>query len=184
MTMPPGYFAADWARLWRLAERLAVATGGEPESVFAPVGLFLGNPAEARAWGYDSTPANATTFASTGGDGVHFSAVDCEGAAPIVMTVPMAFDHPNQVLAGDLREFLALGANGGYFFLERLAYDWGRQDTIAWLEGPPPPAEPTEAALLGHLGAEFALQPRRDLARRFMELEATYRPYLLPRRDG
>jgi hypothetical protein len=66
---------------------------------------------------YDATPADSVMFASTGGDGVHFSALDSDGA--VVMTVPMAFDSPNHVLGKDIPEFLALGRRTGYFHLDR-----------------------------------------------------------------
>ncbi|MDP8927890.1 MAG: hypothetical protein M3O70_04720, partial [Actinomycetota bacterium] len=125
MSTPPTAFVAEWTRLWQLAQRVAVAIEGEPGYVFEPVGLCLEDPTQARAWEYDATPVNATTFASTGGDGVHFSVVnvaDGADAAPVVMTVPMVFDNPNHILAGSLREFLALGRWAGYFCLERLAY--------------------------------------------------------------
>jgi hypothetical protein len=48
--------------------------------------------------------------ASTGGDGAHFGMLHHPGttpqAAPIVMTVPMAFSDPNHVAGASLREFL------------------------------------------------------------------------------
>lgn len=113
MTVLPMPFLADWTLLWRLAHRLAAETAAEPASVFEPVGLFLEDPGQQRTWDYDATPANSIAFASTGGDGVHFSAlaVGIGDAAPVVMTVPVAFDTPNHVVGGSLREFLALGCH-------------------------------------------------------------------------
>lgn len=84
---------------------------------------------------YDQTPRNSVTFASTGGDGVHYgfllrgSAID-EGS-PVVMTVPMA-DQPNRVVGRDLRHFLGLGMRSGYFALEQLQYDF--EATVAALD--------------------------------------------------
>lgn len=84
---------------------------------------------------YDETPRNSVTFASTGGDGVHYgfllrgSAID--DASPVVMTVPMA-DHPNRVVGRDLRHFLGLGMGSGYFALEQLQYDF--EATVAELD--------------------------------------------------
>ncbi|HEU5108136.1 MAG TPA: hypothetical protein VFT95_06220 [Micromonosporaceae bacterium] len=63
----------DWLRLWRLAQRLAADTRDDPALTFTAVGLGLEDPAQAHAWEYDATPRNCMTFASTGGDGVHFS---------------------------------------------------------------------------------------------------------------
>ncbi|WP_238015603.1 hypothetical protein KZZ52_55580 [Dactylosporangium sp. AC04546] len=180
MSTPPT-FLSDWARLWQLAERVASRTREEPDHVFMPVGLRLQDPAQARGWDYDSTPINVTTFASTGGDGVHFSVVnvnDGNGVWPVVMTVPMAFDCPNTIVGGDLREFLALGCRTGYLYLERLAYGWGRQASIAGLEAGTPPEDAEEAVLLRHLGEEFDLRPWRNVHGRLGELDAAHRPSL------
>ena len=102
-----------------------------------PIGLRLEDPAQTRAWDYPTTPVNVTTFASTGGDAVHFSAINAShgsGTAVVVMTVPMAFDNPNHIVGGDLREFLALGCRTGYFCLERLAYRSDRGEVITRLQ--------------------------------------------------
>src|SRR5262245_8847283 len=76
------------------------------------VGLGHLDPAwDLRDGGNRTSPVNATMFAGAGGDGVHFSVLNVasgdSGAAPVVMTVPMAFDSPNHIVGGDLREFLA-----------------------------------------------------------------------------
>jgi hypothetical protein len=63
---------ADWPRLRTLAEQLAERTGDDPDLVFFPLGLRL-RGRHGGQWDDDATPANSTTFASTGGDGVHFS---------------------------------------------------------------------------------------------------------------
>jgi hypothetical protein len=55
--------------------------------------------------GYRLSSVNATMFARTGGDGVHFSLLS---SGAVVMTVPMAFEAPNHVIGADIREFLAL----------------------------------------------------------------------------
>lgn len=77
---------------------------------------------------YDATPKGALVFASTGGDGVHFSFIPSVTEEPdewpVVMTVPMQFDRPNLVVGANLPEFLALGLRVGYFVLEQLAYDF------------------------------------------------------------
>lgn len=187
MGTPPTTFLDEWIRLWQLAQRVAVAAEEEPGYVFEPVGLFLEDPSQARAWEYDATPVNATTFASTGGDGVHFSVVDAadrDDAAAVVMTVPMAFDNPNHILAGSLREFLALGSWAGYFCLERLAYGWGRQETITRLEAGRPPEDAGEALLLTHLVEEFDVRPWRNVERRLGELDAMHRSRLQPRQNA
>ncbi|SBT40876.1 hypothetical protein [Micromonospora auratinigra] len=187
MSTPPTAFLAEWTRLWEVAQRVAVATEGEPGYAFEPVGLLLEDPARARAWEYDATPVNVTTFASTGGDGVHFSVVDVadhDGATPVVMTVPMAFDNPNHILAESLGEFLALGSRAGYFCLERLAYGWGRQETITRLQAGRPPDDAGEALLLRHLAEEFDIRPWRTVERRLGELDATHRAHVQMRHDA
>jgi hypothetical protein len=170
----------DWVRLWRLQKRIG------PEG-FEPIGLRLGDPARARAWVYQSTPTNVVTFASTGGNGVHFSLLDLgddSDATPVVMTVPMAFDSPNHIVGGDLWEFLALGYWNGYFYLEQLAYRWGREKLIARLQGGPATDDPEEARPLRHLIAEFGLRPWPNVAQRLDELDALYRPHVQLRPAG
>ena len=80
--------------------------------------------------GYWCTPKNSLTFASTGGEGVHFSFLVQDGkvteSSPVILTVPAnAFepDGANFVVAEDLRNCLRFGFHRGYFALEQLAYD-------------------------------------------------------------
>ncbi|MBE1492725.1 hypothetical protein [Plantactinospora soyae] len=160
---------SDWVRLWRLAERLAPAAEGAA-GVFEPIGLILADPAEPFTASSDATPAGSVMFAGTGGDGVHFSALGTDGAGAVVMTVPMAFDSPNHVLGKDIPEFLALGCRTGYFHLERLAYGWGRQDTVVRLESGLEADDPDEAGLLQHIVDEFNLQPWPEVDNRLRRL--------------
>ena len=178
---------ADWPRLWALAQRLAERSGDDPDFVLFPLGFRL-HGRHGDDWDYDATPANSTTFASTGGDGVHFGLLHATttvaGAAPVVMTVPMQFDAPNHVLGASLREFLALGCRTGYYHLERLAYDWERQEEINHLQRGQwagagwdgQPEEPAVVALLAAVTQEFSLAPWPNVARRLAELQARYLP--------
>lgn len=75
--------------LWSLADDLAASGQTDGES-FGECGLFLVRPLI--RWQYSGTPLNTLTFASTGGDGLHYGfflmpdfALDEQ---PIVMTVP------------------------------------------------------------------------------------------------
>ena len=56
-------------------------------------------------YGYFCTPVNSSTFASTGGDGVHFSLVHINGKAtddsPVVMTCPMGVKF-NMIVGSNL----------------------------------------------------------------------------------
>jgi hypothetical protein len=185
---------ADWPRLRALAEQLAERTGDDPDYVLFPLGLRLHGRHGDRG-DYDATPANSTTFASTGGDGVHFSLLHVTttvpGAAPVVMTVPMQFDAPNHVVGASLREFLALGCRTGYYHLERLAYGWGRQEEVNRLERGEwsgmgrdgESEEPTVLALLAAVTKEFDLAPWANVAQRLADLQARYVPAVRPRQQ-
>ena len=145
----------------------------KPCSVFESIGLFLEDPLEPGRWDYDCTPVGATTFASTGGDGVHFSAL---AGGVIVMTVPMQWADPNHVLGESLGEFLALGCRTGYFGLEQLAYQ--RAKTIEVLQQSSPPGD----SLLDGIIATFSLRPWPDVAGRLAELATTHAEKVRERR--
>lgn len=87
-----------WDDLWAVAGRTAHDAGEDLRYVFEPIGLILQPPGSPLPIGYDATPRDAITFASTGGDGVHFSASLGVSGPHIVMTVPMQFDRPNVVV--------------------------------------------------------------------------------------
>jgi hypothetical protein len=77
---------------------------------------------------YTPTPTNAKVFASTGGDGVHYSLIEIsDRIQPVVMTVPASFGDTiadyNIILGENLNEFLSLGYYNGWFPLEQLCYD-------------------------------------------------------------
>jgi hypothetical protein len=178
---------ADWPRLRALAEHLAERTGDDPDLVFFPLGLRL-HGRHGDQWDDDATPANSTTFASTGGGGVHFgllrATTTVSGVAPVVMTVPEQFDAPNHVVGASLREFLALGCRTGYYHLERLAYGWGRQEETNHLErgewaGAGWDGQSEEATVLALLAAvtqEFNLAPWPNVAQRLAKLQTRYLP--------
>ena len=121
--------------------------------------------------GYDATPACCSTFAWTGGDGVHFSIAELGALkTPIVMTVPMNFDAPNLVIGKDLRDFLALGLRTGYFTLEQLVYN--REAAIADLAefelgGP-------ARACLEEIRRAFGLVPWSNVRARLDSLQIEY----------
>ncbi|WP_426513410.1 Imm51 family immunity protein [Dactylosporangium sp. McL0621] len=107
----PAAFHADWVRLWQLEQRVELAT----EMSFIDIGLGLVDPASTpQDGGYRASPVNATMFdgtgTGTGTDGVHFSDLHAGSAdntaAPVVMTVPMAFDSPNHSQVQQIRALL------------------------------------------------------------------------------
>jgi len=121
-------------RLWAMADREAERTG--PLFDLGCIGLHLQRPLSNA--GYNFTPTNSSTFAGTGGDGVHFGLLHINGEvsddSPVVMTVPMMFEEANVVLGENLLEFLRLGCQVGYFDLEQLVYD--KQEAIRSIAHP------------------------------------------------
>lgn len=72
------------------------------------------------------TPSNCRTFATTGGNGVHFSYLKTKsrspGNSPIVMTNPGGGSGLSYIVGENLWDFLCLGYHRGYFALEQLDY--------------------------------------------------------------
>lgn len=162
-------FPCAWQPLWDFARREGVRLQQAPEGALDPIGLRVRNP-RSRPWvRYDSTPTNSVTFASTGGDGVHFGIVSAGGAGPIVMTVPMNWDRANLIVGAHLVEFLALGCESGYFVLEQLTYRLSEaaRDIEA---GALRPVEEGEE-LLARLRATFDVHPWRSVEPRLRELQ-------------
>ena len=121
---------------------------------------------------YDSSPLNCVAFATTGGDGVHFSVFKDfdEDESPVVMTVPMNFGEENIVIANSLYEFLCLGSRFGFFGLEQLSYDFN--STVNEIENCNR-SESTNPELK-ELSLEFGLKPIDDTARYVETVNAKY----------
>lgn len=116
--------------------------------------------------GYESSPPKYLAFASTGGDGVHFS-IPMDRAGPVVMTVPMAFDNPNVVVGSDLEDFLSLGCVYGYFGLEQLAYNEDRTIHSIEVAGDP-------SSALQQLSRHFNLRPWQAVAHHLAALKLAH----------
>jgi len=172
-------------KLWSIAEIEANKTGADFSFVLDPIGLILKRPIERE--GYESTPANSLAFATTGGDGVHYSLLHQGGESgdlsPVVMTVPMNFGQENMIVGSDMKEFLCLGCQVGYFFLEELTYD--ESETIFyWLTHPDEwfdglNREPYGDVirmkyLLNLLSEELNLKPWDEFEQRFNYLQGQY----------
>lgn len=152
------------------------------ELELANIGLFLRG--ETGRLGYDVAPVNADTFAETGGDGTHYSFLHLEGTAPdaypVVMTVPMNLGGPYSLVVGEnLRDFLALGCECGYFWLEQLLYD--RDETIRLLErGNIAPGEVEDSGLLQEkellrtIRERFELSPWKNVDQRLKKLAGRF----------
>lgn len=121
--------------------------------------------------GYWCTPTNSVVFASTGGDGVHFSLLDTGSGfgdeSPVVMTVPMAAD-PNWIVGEDLLDFLSLGIDSGYFVLESLAYGADFEHDIRGS------ADSSLSTFLGELAQRFGLHAWEHVDERLKFLDERY----------
>jgi len=157
-----------------VALRQWAAEQEDPLAAQDSVGLLLSD--DVAHSGYWNSPTNSAMFASTGGDGVHFSFVDLgDGvgeSSPIVMTVPMSSD-PNWILGENLRDFLSLGIASGFFVLGSLSYgaDWAGD-----LEGH---TETDQSRLLADLADRLGLHPWANVDERLRRLDERYGDQLI-----
>lgn len=109
-----------------VVEVLANETKNEfPNLYFDYAGMI---PIKDKSFRYDSSPMNTEIFATTGGDGVHYSILEItDKIQPIIMTVPMNFGNSikgyNWIIGENLNEFLSIGFYNGWFPIEQLCYD-------------------------------------------------------------
>ncbi|MBA3053351.1 MAG: hypothetical protein FP826_00100 [Sphingomonadales bacterium] len=131
-----------------------------------------------RHCGYSQAPRNSLSFATTGGDGVHFSLLALDDTAtaswPVVMTVPMNFGEENLIVGADLREFLGLGLRHGYFELEQMLYK--PDETIAWLDhdSDQTPRSADKVRALAAIRRTFEISPWENHGPRIAELQANF----------
>ena len=175
-------------KLWSIAEAEASRRESNISFVFEPIGLILRRPLKKEL--YESSPKHARTFAVTGGNGVHFSLLQVNGEitdlSPVVMTVPMNFGNENLIVGQDLEDFLSLGCQVGYSFLELLTYGDSRNEAIYWLTDPDDWFESHKGELgggekigemkilLGLIRSEIGLSPWEDVEKRLKSLNETY----------
>lgn len=157
-------------------ERLRVLLKGLKDDAQEAVGLLLAPSGYQTP--YEATPRSALVFASTGGDGVHFSLIPNEMTAPenwpVVMTVPMQFDRPNLVVGANLPEFLGLGLKVGYFGLEQLAYDFDGMIRLLDRNQTGDESEDAMASTLQAIAEAFSISPWREHRRRLQWLQQNY----------
>lgn len=113
----------------KVAQELAEETKKETSQPFLNYAGII--PINDPAFRYPCTPTNTEIFATTGGDGVHYSLLYLsEEVQPVVMTVPMNFgntmNHYNWVIGSNLNEFLSIGFYNGWFPIEELCYNPAR----------------------------------------------------------
>jgi len=149
--------------LWELTEVRLGDDAPEWNGCFDPIGLILHGTL--KNWDYWCTPQNSITFASTGGDGVHYGILDIGSgftdSSPIVMTVPMC-DTPNTIVGESLLDFLALGCRQGYFTLEQLIYQRDRQLAALDSQDFDTNATKEEHRMLESISQRFGLVPWSD----------------------
>ena len=161
--------------LWELTEIQLGEGSPEWNGCFDPIGLILHGKLE--SWEYWCTPRNSITFASTGGDGVHYGILDIgagfSDASPVVMTVPMC-DTPNTIVGESLLDFLALGCRQGYFTLEQLIYQRDLQLAALDSQDFDPDATEEERGMLESISLRFDISPWSDHASKLEQLRRRF----------
>ncbi len=180
--------------LWKVAERaIPLVEREKPDYALEWIGLGLRNLTNA---GYYCTPINSSTFASTGGDGVHFGLVHVNGKpselSPIVMTVPLGITE-NVIVGSNLIDFLRVGCASGYANLEELAYVSEHYFAGQWVDyrknydrhrGSWVTTDDEDQDLLELIRQEFGLVPHEDLRGHLDRLKAEFMPLIqLPDKD-
>jgi hypothetical protein len=139
------------------------------------IGLFLHDPPKNA--GYRSTPVNSVTFASIGVDGIHFSSITDESLvdpmAPVVLTIPMAFDVPNYVVGETLYDFLCFGCRHGFANLGNLHLNL--DGTIEHYQEPPEEFyDERSPGILQLMTSELSLEPWIDVGSHFVALQSRF----------
>jgi len=160
---------------------------------FGNVGLYVGDGVPSGTGGYYCSPLNSKCFASTGGEGVHFSFLGESqdvlfDQLPVIATIPMAFGNTNFIVGECLHEFLSLGGYRGYFALEQLGHqlqktldvygnsEWQAQSHSEFWVGFG--VNEMQRKVLDFLRNELKLQQWPNLKSRFLELQEKYMPLL------
>jgi hypothetical protein len=158
---------------WRIDDLVKAKLGKKAYKHINYCGLELVRPLH--NIGYFCTPKNSLTFATTGGDGVHFGIINGKNLkgniGPIVMTVPMA-QRNNVVVAEDLEEFFSIGYYVGWFALEQIVYDL--EDTIAYFSKPDEEMEKKGLLFLEIIRKELTFNHIPLSKQRLNELERKY----------
>jgi hypothetical protein len=90
------------------------------------------------------------------------------------MTLPANSGDENRIVGENVREFLALGIDCGYFVLEQLAYQGPALFDVRDREG----QSITDRQILDEIASIFGLSPWPNPAERLSELNAKYLPLL------
>ena len=145
-----------------------------PEAVLDYCGLLLEIPPQRNYIDW-CTPRNVMTFATTGGDSVHYSyLVDerlPEGVYPIVMTLPCV-NELSWVIAESFQEFFDYGYYVGWFSLEQLYYD--DEEGAAYFLQPSENFGDIGTAQLPLLRKALNMKPVPPTLARFAQLQQKY----------
>ncbi|MBN1909010.1 MAG: hypothetical protein JW818_04660 [Pirellulales bacterium] len=180
--------------LRRFDAEAAIRYPAEYDNGLGQMGMLL--YAECRTGGYWCTPSNSMAFATTGGDGVHFSFIveddNITEDSPVIVTVPAAFgDGPETasfVVGDSLRNFLRFGLHRGYFALEQLTYyrdltlqvysspEW--QPTEKWHHSVGYLLHENGQRIRDFLAERFSLTPLAYTADEFDALQNRFKPLL------
>ena len=165
-------------KLHQVADAAAIQFETSADMVFEPCGLILETPQmEQQYW---CTPANVVTFASTGGDGVHYSYlkdfVSANGALPIIMTLPSA-DENNVVIAESFEEFFNLGYYVGWYSLEQLVYQ--EEQAIGYFTDPDEEHRDDAESRLEYMREALQMRPVPPQMARLAKLREQYFDLLL-----
>ena len=90
------------------------------------------------------------------------------------MTVPDAYENRNIVVAADFDEFLAIGAIGGWYTLERLAETL--DDALEELATPDPDPWSERAQLIAIVRERLEIEPAPLTLKRYEELQFRFGP--------
>jgi hypothetical protein len=141
------------------------------------IGLFLHDPAKNA--GYPQTPSNSITFASIGGDGIHFGLITEAGGiepmSPVVMTIPMAFENPNYIVGSSLYDFLCLGCQHGFSNLGNLHLSF--DETIQYYQNRPGDFyDERSPGILKTMSEALSLKPWSQVREHFVDLQNRFMP--------
>ena len=140
------------------------------------VGLILYQKLE--NGGYWCSPKNASTFATTGGDGDHYSLLIKDGVinetSPVVLTWPS--EGEQTIVGASLYDFLCFGMHGGYF--QVLAGHTDVPDVKAHELLFHSHVEDYQQEVLAYMTAQLDLKPWPHAERsvRFQSLQSDFRP--------
>ena len=172
--MPNSPIPAPLQALYDAAAAIGPQFNLSAEAVLDYCGLLLEIP-PVRDYMDWCTPRNVLTFATTGGDSVHYSyLVDDRLPAdvcPIVMTLPCA-DAQSLVIAESFQEFFDYGYHVGWFSLEQLYYD--EEEGAAYFCQPSPTFGDEGNQQLPLLRQALRMQAVPPTLARFAQLQGQY----------